>query len=212
MRRAVHQLLDRPPVFDDPLALRILDEASRREASAATDGPDRGLRAFMAVRSRLAEDLLAESGARQYVVLGAGLDTFGCRNPSRDLRVFEVDAPATQAWKRELLAAAGIPLPPTLTFAPVDFETETLAAGLASAGFAPGVPTFFSWLGVFPYLTREAAFGTLRFVAGLHPAAVVFDYALPRASLSVPEQLAFDAIASRVAKAGEPFRRFLAPE
>ena len=111
-------------------------------------------------RSRYAEDQLAEAveqDVAQYVVLGAGLDTFACRNPhSTNLRVFEVDHPATQAWKLERLQAAGIAIPQSLKFARSIFKRQTLAAGLEQGGFDSGSPAFFSWLGVTPYLTRES--------------------------------------------------------
>jgi len=171
----------------------------------------------MAVRSRYAEDRLAAAvaqGVRQYVVLGVGLDTFAYRNPylGIGLRVFEVDHPATQAWKRELLGAAGIAIPPELAFAPVDCERQTLRDGLQSVGFNVGEAAFFSWLGVTPYLTRAAFLATLDFVLSM-PAlsGVVFDYAVARSSLNSLEQLALDALSRRVAAAGEPFRLFFDP-
>jgi methyltransferase (TIGR00027 family) len=124
---------------------------------------------FVAARSRYAEDQLAqavEQRVAQYVVLGAGLDTFAYRNPhAAYLRVFEVDRPATQAWKLERLQAAGIAVPPELQFVPVDFERQTLATGLEQGGFDSGSPAFLSWLGVTPYLTRESCMATLRFIA-----------------------------------------------
>src|SRR2546428_8685778 len=113
LRRAAHQLLDVPPVFEDPLALKIVGpEAARRlqsELRRPQTSVSRALRAFLAARSRFAEESLARSVARgcsQYVVLGAGLDTFAYRNPfpPGSLRVFEVDYPATQAWKQARLA------------------------------------------------------------------------------------------------------------
>jgi len=126
MRRAAHQIFDNPKVFDDPIALAILGpgaEERLRSEPRFLNRLGRAVRASMAARSRYAEDQLAraiESGTRQYVILGAGLDTFAYRNPhpQPDLRVFEVDYPATQEWKRERLAAAGISAPPSLTFAP----------------------------------------------------------------------------------------------
>src|SRR5262249_39234406 len=131
------------------------------------------LRAFVAARSRYAEDelsLAVERGARQYVILGAGLDTFAYRNPYPEgaLRVFEVDYPATQVWKRARLKEVGIPLPRDLKFAPVDFEKRALSAlpdGLREAGYDPNLGSFFSWLGVAPYLTVEGVMTTLRFIA-----------------------------------------------
>ncbi|MGE5190665.1 MAG: class I SAM-dependent methyltransferase [Gemmatimonadota bacterium] len=140
MRRAAHQVLDDPRVFDDPLALRIVGAEDVPEprpdpAWAERSSPARGLRAFLAARCRYAEDELRVAvgrGTRQYVVLGAGLDTFACRNPypADVLRVFEVDHPATQSWKRARLEDAGIAIPGTLTFAPVDLERVTLEEGL----------------------------------------------------------------------------------
>jgi methyltransferase (TIGR00027 family) len=213
MRRAAHQLLDSPRIFDDPLAIPILGPGNVPQ----TDDAFPSLRAFLVARSRYAEDQLSEAiarGVRQYVVLGAGLDTFACRNPHRDagLRVFEVDHPATQQWKREQLAAARIPIPPEAVFVPVDFERQSLADGLASAGFHRDRPAFFSWLGVVPYLTTAAFDATLSYIAGMPPAsAVVFDYAADRRTLAPREQEAFDALARRVALAGEPFRLFFDP-
>lgn len=221
MRRAAHQLFDNPKILDDPIALRILGEKAQEqvglEGRKIHARASRYLRAFMVARSRLAEDELAAAvagGASQYVVLGAGLDTFAYRNPfgADRLRVFEVDHPATQKWKRERLAAGKIDIPPSVTFAPVDFEKQSLSDGLAAAGFDRRKVTFFSWLGVTPYLTRAAMNGTLEFIAGMPAGSgVVFDYALPRASLNWFGRLAFDAMARRVAKAGEPFQLFPEP-
>ena len=217
MRRAAHQLFDHPRVLEDPIAMPILgNEAQARirgeEKSYRTRGAQY-FRAFMVVRSRFAEDELAASvarGATQYVILGAGLDTFAYRNPfDARLRVFEVDHPATQAWKRDRLAAGAIAVPPSLTFAPVNFETQSLREGLAAAGFDFGKTSFFSWLGVVPYLTRAAMMSTLKFIAEMPSGSgVVFDYARPRASLGFVGRIAFDALARRVAMAGEPFRLF----
>lgn len=217
MRRAAHQLFDQPRILEDPIALPILgEEVQARIRAEEKSYRKRGaqyFRAFMVVRSRFAEDELAASvarGASQYVVLGAGLDTFAYRNPfGAYLRVFEVDHPATQAWKQKRLAAGGIEVPPSLTFAPVNFETQSLREGLAAADFEFGKVSFFSWLGVVPYLTRGAMMSTLEFIASLPTGSgVVFDYAKPRASLGLVGRIAFDALARRVAVAGEPFRLF----
>ncbi len=221
LRRAAHQLYDRPLIFEDPLALPILSEESAKRIRSETAEDDsnpwaRGLRLFVAVRSRFAEEQLAkavEQGVRQYVLLGAGLDTFAYRNPFAELRVFEVDHPDTQVWKRERVQHAGIAIPESMRFAPVDFERDTLAHGLEKAGFRRDEPAFFSWLGVVPYLTRDAAFATLRLIAAMpRGSGVVFDYAIPRELMGEPERRAFDALAERVARAGEPFRLFFAPE
>lgn len=218
-RRAAHQLLDNPKVFDDPLALVIIG----REAADRLRfdlGKQRGriatvMRAFVAVRSRFAEDELARAvarGASQYVLLGAGLDTFAYRNPYPPVRVFEVDHPATQAWKQRKLAAAGIAIPLTVSYAPVDFEKQTLAEGLARAGFDASRISFFGWLGVTPYLTDDAFAATVSFIASMpRGSGVVFDYAIPRSSLSWLRRLAFDVLARRVAALGEPFKLFFDP-
>jgi methyltransferase (TIGR00027 family) len=139
--RAVHQKLEGGPIFKDPFASRILDQetTARLDELAANDSL-RPLRLLIAARSRFSEDAMANciaSGTRQLVVLGAGLDTFALRNPYADLgiRVFEVDYPATQIWKRDRLRAAGFAEPPSLAFAPVNFEREGLADGLTRAGF-----------------------------------------------------------------------------
>jgi methyltransferase (TIGR00027 family) len=211
--RAAHQVLERGFIFADPLALRILGPDADEAVKEAEQEPRRrGLRLFIAVRTRFAEDALAAAvakGASQLVVLGAGLDTYAYRSAlGESLKIFEVDHPATQAWKRERLAAAAIAVPAALSFAPVDFEREALADGLAAAGFDPGKQTFFTWLGVVPYLTEEAVFATLRTIAGLPGGAhVVFDYTNPTASIADPERRAMhEALAARVAAAGEVFR------
>jgi methyltransferase (TIGR00027 family) len=122
--------------------------------------------------------------------------------------VVEIDHPATQAWKRERLAETGIAIPDSLQFAPVDFERESLE----SAGLRTDRVTFFSWLGVVPYLTRDAFDSTMRFIASMpRGSAVVFDYSVPRESMGPLQQIAFDMLAARVANAGEPFQLFFDP-
>jgi methyltransferase (TIGR00027 family) len=168
------------------------------------------MRAFMCARSRFAEDALEAAiagGVQQYVVLGAGLDTFAGRSSHADLRIFEVDHPATQSWKRQRLDESGIHVPVSVTFVPVDFERERLVDRLSASGFDMSMPAFCSWLGVVPYLTHEAAAETLRALGGLaQGSGVAFDYAVPREALSAEQQAAFDWLAERVARAGEPFQ------
>lgn len=228
LRRAAHQIYDeRPRVLDDPIALRILGPHAVELARTPASGMGRrvgtrlrpfslGLRAHLVARSRYAEDLLSAAvvrGVRQYVLLGAGLDTFAHRNSYAGLRVFEVDHPATQAWKRELLAASGLDAPVGLKYAPVDFERESLAQGLAAAGFDMEGPALFAWLGVVPYLTLEAFRATVGYIAGCaRGSGVVFDYGQPRAALPMLARLAHDSLAARVEKAGEPFRLFFTPD
>ena len=216
VRRAAHQLTDRPLVFEDPFALQIIGPDAAAATSAKADGKiGSSFRAFMAVRSRYAEDELAAAvvrGVRQYVVLGAGLDTFAWRNPWPDLRVYEVDFPATQHWKRQRLANVGMEKPQSLTFAPVDFESQTLADGLLAAGFRPNEPAYFSWLGVTMYLTREAFEATIGFIGALPSGGgVTFDYAVERSELGVFEKLALDHLGRKVAALGEPFQLFFRP-
>lgn len=216
IRRAAHQLVDHPPVLDDPIALPLIGHIFPRRLERAQEFVARQFRAFMAVRSRYAEDQLAAAvarGVRQYVVLGAGLDTFAYRNPFPHIHVYEVDFPATQQWKREMLAQANIPIPPNLTFVPVDFEHHTLADGLAEASFDATLPAFCGWLGVVPYLTLSAFRSTLSTVGRLPAGSgVSFDYALDPETLSPLGRRAFDALANRVAAAGEPFQLFFTPE
>ena len=211
-RRAAHQILDQPAIFTDPIALRIVGETA---ASFLNDERERtttarGLRAFMAVRSRIAEDALAAAvsgGVAQYVVLGAGLDTFAYRNPFGDrLRVFEVDAAATQQWKREQLEARAIAVPAALTFVPVDFTRETTFDALAAAGFDATEPAFVSWLGVTMYLDEPIVRGMLTSIAALAPGSgVVFDYSLSPSMLGLLQRRVLEEFSRRVAAAGEPW-------
>jgi methyltransferase (TIGR00027 family) len=223
MRRAAHQIYDASPlVFADPLAVAILgphaDELQRtpgRDLSRKPRPHSIGLRAFLVVRSRYAEDLLARAvaaGVTQYVLLGAGLDTFACRDPYPSLQIFEVDHPATQQWKRELLLSSGLPSAANLTYVPVDFEHQTLPEQLRATSFNPDAPTFFSWLGVVPYLTLAAFRAPLQFIsARAFGSGVVLDYVQPRTVLTPHEQLAHDSIFSRVQLAGEAFQLFFTP-
>ena len=215
--RAAHQLLEGGHILSDPLAVPILgvpleslNDESRHETFS------RALRLFIALRSRLAEEAVAAHmtrGLRQLVILGAGLDTYAYRSPfCNALRFFEVDHPATQEWKRARLKAAGISIPESLRFAPVDFERETLANGLAAVGFDPDLPTFFTWLGVVPYLSEAAVFGTLAYIAGLSGGAqVIFDYANPRTE-GESARAGHEALAARVASVGEAFESFFATD
>jgi methyltransferase (TIGR00027 family) len=215
--RAIHQQLDGGAIFSDPYAFRILDaETLSTLEQMAADPSLRPLRLLIAARSRFSEDSLGKSvarGVRQVVVLGAGLDTFSLRNPHADqgVRVFEVDFPATQACKREQLAQAGLAAPPSLTFAPVDFERQSLAEGLAAAGFDAGRPAFFQWLGVVPYLTRDAISSTLDFIAAIPDSEVVFDYAEPFENYPADRRAHIMGVAEKAAARGEPWLSFFDP-
>jgi methyltransferase (TIGR00027 family) len=221
LRRAAHQLLDDPRVLDDPIALRIVGPNEAKVLRADPQAYDRSrfdrrLRAFLVARSRVAEDALAvavTAGVRQYVVLGAGLDTFAYRNPYPDLDVFEVDHPATQAWKRSCLDVAGINLPGRLTFVPVDFERQAVTEELRRVGYAADRPAWFSWLGVTPYLAREAVIATLRDIVTLagKGGGVAFDYSPDSSSLTLRQRAAVAVLRSRVRRAGEPFKSAFNP-
>ena len=215
--RAIHQTLERGIIFSDPFASRILDDETRaRLDETAADPSLRPMRLFIAARSRFSEDTLAACvarGMRQIVVLGAGLDTFSLRNPhaGQGVRVFEVDYPATQGWKRERLKQAGLAVPASLTFAPIDFERQSLADGLAAAGFDADRPAFFQWLGVVPYLTREAVSATLDFIAAVPESEVVFDYAEPFENYPAERRANVMAVAARAASLGEPWLSLFDP-
>jgi methyltransferase (TIGR00027 family) len=211
-RRAAHQLWDTPRVLEDPVVLKIIgrdEEAALRAGNAkSVSALDGTVRAFMAARSRFAEDSLNEAvsrGVGQYVVLGAGLDTFAFRNPHDALRVFEIDHPATQKWKIARLADAEIAVPATVTFVPVDFTRQTLAEELPRCGWDAKQPTFFSWLGVTSYLPRAAVMQTLDFVAQCpHGSEIVFDVSTPASYVTLYERLTRLGVAVKLALAGEP--------
>jgi len=189
-QRAAHQLLDHGAILDDPFAMRILGEDEKDVLQFANQHPLASIgRLLSAARSRIAEEALSdavERGMRQIVILGAGLDTFALRNPhaARQIRIYEVDHPATQDWKRQRLADAQLALPPWLVFAPVDFERDDLGERLVGAGFQPNSPAFFTWLGVVPYLTQDAIDGALDYIAAIPNSEVVFDYMEPSEAFS----------------------------
>jgi len=213
--RAVHQLLDEPLVLPDPIALPLLGastEAALREDPFALNDPlSRGLRAALVVRSRFVEDELSRcvaSGVRQYVVLGAGLDTFAYRNQYRNegLQVFEVDHPGTQRWKQQLLAEAGIHVPSSLTFVPVDFERDDLGGALRQMGFRADQAACVSWMGVTMYLTADSVLRTLRTVADFaEGSCLCFDYRVPATMLNPIERVITETIEAQIAALGEPW-------
>lgn len=219
--RAYHQIADHPRILTDPVVASLLGVTTDELVNSAEpteDRPGSGAtyrprRLFFAARARLAEDRIAaaaSAGVRQVVILGAGLDTFAYRNPHPGLRVFEVDHPATQEWKRDRLAEAEIDTPQSLTFVPVDFETGLLATGLASAGFSRTDPAVFIWLGVVFYLTHAAVRTTLTYIAGqAQPSEVVFDYLQP--ADTDEERQVLQEREARVAAAGEPWFSYFTP-
>jgi len=170
--------------------MKILHEDEKDVLQFANEHPLASIgRLFTAARSRIAEDALSgavERGTRQIVILGAGLDTFALRSPygARQIRIYEVDHPATQAWKRQRLAEAQLALPHWLIFVPVDFERDDLREMLVNADFQQNSPAFFTWLGVVPYLTQDAIGSTLDYMASIQNSEVVFDYMEPPQAFS----------------------------
>ena len=189
-QRAAHQLLDHGSILHDPFAMKILGEDEGGVLQFANAHPLAGIgRLFTAARSRIAEDALSaaiEKNIRQVVILGAGLDTFALRNPHGplDIRIYEVDHPATQEWKRRRLADVQLASPPWLVFVPADFERDDLGETLAAAAFQQNSPAFFTWLGVVPYLTMDAIANTLEYIASIPQSEVVFDYMEPPGAFS----------------------------
>jgi methyltransferase (TIGR00027 family) len=233
--RAVHTRRDRPRLIDDPwgdrlvsveekaaLFQRILAGAapeSRRRLEALGSQQaviDAGLRAHASyggviLRSRCAEDALERAirrGARRYVLVGAGFDSFLVRRPAfaRGIDVFEIDHPASQAMKRQRLAECGVPVPPNAHFVAADLGREPLAAVLARCGLSRAEPAFFSWLGVTIYLTREANLATLRAIAGscAPGSEVVFTY-IDRRALEPGGSPRLERLRAGPARLGEPW-------
>lgn len=216
LQRAAHQVLDDVPrILEDPIAVGLApgstEEAIRKAAAELQQPKMKLLRSIFVFRSRFSEDSLrkaVDAGVRQFVVLGAGFDTFAYRQPrwSRELRIFEVDHPASQDFKRRRLEKMGITAPANLSFCPIDFESVTLEAGLEAASFDAARPSFFSWLGVTQYLTRDAVLATLRFVCGLAPGTqILFEVVPPDSSLPEHERTVAEFAAESSAARGEPW-------
>jgi methyltransferase (TIGR00027 family) len=207
--RAAHQILDAPPrILEDPLALRLLGPAAVQRINATVERCQtpamRALRAHVVLRSRFAEDRLAAAvhrGVTQYILLGAGFDTFALRQPdwALPLRILEVDHAGTQTTKRTQLAAAGLTMPENAAFATIDFEHETLRDDLLLYQVSLDEPTFFSWLGVTMYLKEDAIDAVLRSVAAFPCGSeIVLTFAPPPSDSPSP----FD---QRAASLGEPW-------
>ena len=211
--RGRHRLVDRQPwIFDDPYALSLVGpawEAMQAALTATFRTPLQQQTMVMSVvtRSRYAEDHLLKGQFFQYVSLGAGLDSFAWRRPDAlgSIRVFEIDHPATQAWKRERVAALTLPSNDNHVFAPIDLATESLADGLTVAGFDWYRPAMFSWLGVTPYLTSDSIRATLNVVTACAPGSeIVVSYAPPPAYLDDLGQEFMAMWTQMAAQRGEP--------
>jgi methyltransferase (TIGR00027 family) len=176
------------------------------------------MRSAFVLRSRFAEDELEAAAARgvaQFVILGAGLDTFAFRQPAfaAGVRIFEVDHPATQTWKRRRIAACGLAEPANLIWVPIDFEHGRLAVDLDAAGFRSTKPAFISWLGVTQYLTRPAIDAVLQFGASLpRSSTLVLTFMVPDDELAGDELDAVQQVAQRASAQGEPWRTRFRPE
>lgn len=217
--RALHLEVDSPPhVFEDDVGLKLAapDDGWR-------DRPDmspftRPFRASILARARFVEDLVAEQAARgvgQYVILGAGLDTFAQRRPefASRLLVFEIDQPGPQAWKRQRLIELGLGIPSYLRLVPVDFEAgDTWWEGLTASGFDSARPAVVASTGVSMYLTRDAIIATLRQVASLAPGSTLaMSFMLPMELLDPDVRPGVERAAEGARASGTPFISFFTP-
>jgi methyltransferase (TIGR00027 family) len=232
--RAAHLALDDPPIFNDHLAgplsgipepAAVLAALSTLERVLAQWGPPGVVKAWMqaarlsvVVRALWAEEQLLQeverTGLSQYVILGAGLDSFAYRRPdlASVLRVFEVDHPATQAHKRARLGELGIEIPPHVTFVPIDFEHQAILDVLQETGYRREQPAFFSWLGVPIYLTGEAIDRTLGQIASAaNGSEIVLNYVVPPHLLGEEDRQVVRMLESLIASSGEPGRSYFEP-
>ncbi|MEU8504868.1 class I SAM-dependent methyltransferase [Streptomyces brevispora] len=219
--RAMHVQIDAAPhVFEDEAGLRLAapGEGWRSRPDMDPHGTS-GFRAAVVARARFVEDLVVDQvghGIDQYVILGAGLDTFAQRRPesAARLRIFEIDQPATQAWKRRRLIELGYGIPDRLRLVPVDFE----AGGdwwqqLSAAGFDPGRPAVVVCTGVTVYLTRTATEATLRRLAGLAPGSTLaMTFMLPAELIDDADRAALEETKPRAEASGTPFISFYTPQ
>jgi methyltransferase (TIGR00027 family) len=221
MVRAAHAVLDeKPPIFDDSIALALVDPEfqsalDRFRDPERLDPIGRKGRAYVPFRQYVAEHRLAEAwgrGTRQYVLLGAGLDSYAFRQPRErsELRIFEVDHPATQAHKRQRVSDLGWPVPENLVWTPCDFESTPLSEALERVGFDRSQATFFSWLGVLVYLEPETVREGLQEIARLAApgSELVFEFGLPTEDLVGEERTRREISLAQRYRPDEPFRYF----
>jgi methyltransferase (TIGR00027 family) len=218
--RAMHVQVDASPhVLVDEIGLQLVapDESWRQRPDMHPEGT-RGYRASIVGRARLIEDLVLEQiqkGISQYVILGAGLDTFAQRKLdfASNLRVFEVDKPETQEWKRQRLTELGLGISNNLQFVPVDFEAgESWREKLAMNGFNASQPAVIASTGVSMYLTQEANKATLRQIAALAPGSMLaMTFLLPLDLVDAAERSQHEMVYDRGRAAGTPFVSFFRP-
>jgi methyltransferase (TIGR00027 family) len=219
LSRAAHQVWDSPKVLDDALALPLVGATGRATIDSSRGGMDgriaRRMRAFVVARARFADEELAQAyaaGVRQCVVLGAGLDTLAYRNQLPGLTVYEVDQPGTQAWKLSQLHAAGIGIPGSVRFVPLDLSRQDLGAALVASGVDKGQPVFFSCLGVSMYLPPAVLLDMLQLVASwTEKSRFVFDYVVPLSHQPLLTRLTYRFFLFRLARIGEPWQGFFDP-
>jgi methyltransferase (TIGR00027 family) len=220
--RAAHLIVDDEPyIFIDTLAATLLgeqaDELIDYHRNYGSHVVLTGARTQVTCRSHVTEQCVvdgARRGITQYVILGAGLDSFAYRSElTGAVRVFEVDHPATQEWKRGRLSTADIPVPAGVTYVGVDFETDALAERLAAHGFDPNQPSIVSWLGVTMYLTEATIGQTLEVVGSFAPGTeIIADYMVPAELRDETGQAYVDLVAPTTAEQGEPWLTFLSPD
>jgi methyltransferase (TIGR00027 family) len=221
MLRAAHQLLDRPLVFADPIAVGLVPDASEQAILAAAadfrSPPMMLRRASMVLRSRFVEDRLtaaAQRGVRQYVIAAAGLDTFPWRQPifARDMRIFFADLPASLAWVKERLRERGLAQPSNLTFVPVDLEELRLGPQLITFGLDPRAPMFCSALGIMQYLTPQAVDALLTFAASAPTGSeIAFSFSPPDDELDGLDLSELRRSVARGQRFGEPWLSHMRP-
>jgi methyltransferase (TIGR00027 family) len=216
--RALHVQVDAPPpLLDDEIGLAIAaPERGWRERGDMHPMGTRPYRIGIVARTRFVEDLLVDAGIGQYVLLGAGLDTFTQRHPelAGRVQVFEIDQPGPQAWKRQRLDALGFGVPGHLHLVPVDFETDAdWWQSLLDAGFDAGARALVSSSGVSMYLTKEANAATLRQLAQLARGSVIaMSFMLPIDLVDVAERPGLEGAARGAQASGTPWLSFYAPD
>ena len=219
--RALHVALDAPPhVLEDEIGLKLVAPGDGWQARPDMEPTrTRRMRASIAARARFVEDLVIDQAARgvtQYVILGAGLDTFAQRRPASaaKVRIFEVDQPDTQAWKKKRLAELGLGVPGGLTFVPVDFEAgDAWGEKLTAAGFDAKRPAIVASTGVAMYLTRETNAAKLRQIARMAPGSTLaMSFLLPIDLIEPDERRGLEAAMKGAAAAGTPFLSFFSPD
>ncbi|HEX4016849.1 MAG TPA: class I SAM-dependent methyltransferase [Frankiaceae bacterium] len=219
--RAMHMLVDAPPhVIEDEIGLQLLAPAEGWRARGDMDpAGTAGFRAGIVSRARFIEDLVLEragQGVSQYVLLGAGLDTFAQRRPesAERLRIFEIDQPGTQAWKRQRLVELGYGIPESLHLVPVDFETDqSWWQQLAGAGFDAGQPAIVASAGVSMYLSKDATAATLHQLSVLAPGSTLaMTFLLPPALIDEADRSGLQASEKGARASGTPFISFYQPD